>query len=167
MNYFQMNYGVDIQKRICLPYQFLDSSLKDHIINHIQDSLGDECSKEYGYILSIKDDFKIIDHEISRLRNDLIFLVSFKADTLKPESGDEVEGDVCMIFSDGIFVNIQDKLKILVPSSNLVDYEYNHDNDTFEKKGGKNIKVGDIITVVVQASMYNKNKISCFASLKE
>ena len=72
-----------------------------------------------------------------------------------------------MIFSDGIFVNIQDKLKILVPSSNLVDYEYNHDNDTFEKKGGKNIKVGDIITVVVQASMYNKNKISCFASLKE
>ena len=128
-----MNYGVSIQKRISLPYKFLNSSLKEHIFNYIQNSIGDECSKEYGYIIDIKKDFEIIDHEISRLKNELIFLLAFKADTLKPESGDEIDGQVCMIFSDGIFVNIKDKLKILVPSSNLTDYKYNHNENVFEK----------------------------------
>ena len=161
-----MNFGITIQKRICLPYKFLDSSLKDHICNHIKESLGEECSKDHGYILDIQDDIEIVDHEISRLKNDLIFTVSFKADTLKPQPGDEVTGEVCMIFSDGIFVNIKDKLKILVPSTNLMEYEYNHDENLFSAEG-KKIVVGDVVNLVVQASMYNKNKISCFASLKE
>ena len=162
-----MNSSVTINKRICLPYKFLDSSLKEHIFEHVKESLHDECSKEYGYILDIKKGIEIIDHEISRLRNDLIFTVSFKANTLNPRTGDEVEGDVCMIFSDGVFVNIKDKLKILVPCSNLLEYTYNHDENSFIRKDGKKIMMGDIIKLVVQASMYNENKISCFASLKE
>ena len=31
-----MNHNVVITKRICLPYKFLDSNIKEHIINYIK-----------------------------------------------------------------------------------------------------------------------------------
>ena len=77
------------------------------------------CTKK---IIKIND---IISHEISRANTDNIFNVDFDVEILKPEKGLEVEGVVCMVYKDGIFINILDKQKMLIPKSNLQKYKFN------------------------------------------
>lgn len=161
-----MYNNVIIKKRICLPYKFLDSNIKEHIVDHIKNNLEGDCSKEYGYIFKINNDLEILNHEISRISSDLLFTVSFTADTINPKNNDEIEGEVCMIFSDGIFVNVKDRLKILIPVNNIPKYKYNEIDNTFECDN-KIIKVGQKIDVIINATLFNKKKISCFGSLKE
>ena len=164
-----MHSNISIKKRICLPYKYLNSDLKGHILKYIKNNLQGDCTKEYGYITDIKcneNELEIIDHEISRISSDLLFTVSFKADTINPQKGDEVTGNVCMIYEDGIFVNVQDRLKILVPSSNLLEYEYDEDKNCFKNETSE-INIGNEVKVLIEASMFNKRKINCFGSLKE
>ena len=161
--------NVKIVKRICLPYEFLDTNIKTHIVDYIKNNLQGDCTKDYGYITKINcenEELEIIDHEISRISSDLLFTVSFHAETINPKKGDIIKGEVCMIFSDGIFVNVEDRLKILIPITNLQDYSYEEEENIFSKKD-YTVKVGDIVEVIIQASMFNKKKINCFGLLKE
>jgi DNA-directed RNA polymerase subunit E'/Rpb7 len=156
---------ITIQKRICLPSKYLDQNLMDHLLSKITELTYGNCTKEYGYILKIIKINDIISHEISRANTDNIFNVDFDVEILKPEKGLEVEGVVCMVYKDGIFINILDKQKMLIPKSNLQKYEFNDDLKIYEDEDGKTIKINDTVKAVISAVSYSNQKYSCFGTI--
>jgi DNA-directed RNA polymerase subunit E'/Rpb7 len=95
-----------------------------------------------------------------------IFIVVFDAEILKPEVGKIFEGVVCMIFGSGIFINIYNKLKVLIPLSSIPEYEYNSSSNQFEKKT-KIIKQNDTVKVKISGTKYSKQSYSCFGTIEE
>lgn len=156
---------VTIEKRICLPSKHLDQNFMDHLLSKITELTYGNCTKEYGYIIEIIKINKIISHEISRANADNIFNVSFDVKILKPEKDLEIEGTVCMIYKDGIFINILDKQKMLIPKSNLTEYTFDSELKMYEHKNGETIKMNDDIKAVITAVSYSNQKYSCFGSI--
>jgi DNA-directed RNA polymerase subunit E'/Rpb7 len=130
----------------------------DHLLTKIIEETFGECSKEHGHILSVKRIMEILNNE------DTIFSVRFEADTLKPEAGAKFTGVVCMVYKDGIFVNVAEKQKMLIPAITLKGYTFDDVTGTYVK-GKTKIKEGDEIQVVVTAVKYNKQSFSCVGSL--
>ena len=140
-----------IERRIYLEPMYLQKV--------IQTTCG-ECTQEYGYIISIKRIVKILNNE------DTIFTVLFEADTLKPDVDSKLSGIICMVYKDGIFVNVADKQKILIPSSTLSNWKYDEVQSTYSKKHST-IKVGSNISVIVTASKFNKKGFICVGSIQD
>lgn len=147
-----------IQRRIYLDPKYLDQNIMNHIMNKIIEETSNECTKENGHILSVTRIVEILSNE------DTIFTVSFEAETLKPTEGSRFTGVVCMIYKDGIFVNIANKQKMLIPAITLKGYTF---NDTSKEYFNNNliIKEGDEIQVIITAVRYNKQNFSCVGSL--
>ena len=157
---------IQLERRICIEHQFLDSNIKAHLLEKIKKTVLNECTKDYGYILDVKRIIKINDNYISNANCDIIFSVLFEVENLKPENGKKFQGEVCMIFGGGIFINIKNKQKVLIPITNLKDYTYNQSEKTF-KKGSKVIKENDVLELIITGTKYSKQKFSCFGNLVE
>lgn len=151
---------------------YLNKNLKLEILNKLKSSIDCDCTEEYGYILRIvekKDINKtinVIDNYISNVNAENIFIVEYEAEVLKPEIDKTFNDKICMIFNGGIFVNVNNKFKILIPISYLKDYEYDNTNKIF-KKDKKTYKEGDSIDVMITGLKYSKKKFSCFGKIIE
>ena len=99
---------VTLERKICIDSEYLNNSIKINILKKIKDITNDECSKDIGYFLNIIKLNKIKDNYISP-NCENVFIVEFQAEILKPDIGKTFKGEVCMIFSGGIFINIQNK----------------------------------------------------------
>jgi len=160
-----MSKIVTIEKKVCIDSEFLSKDIKTYIFNKLKEITATECSKEYGYFLNIVKLINIKDNYISSNCQN-IFIVIFDAEILKPEVGKIFEGVVCMIFGSGIFINIYNKLKVLIPLSSITEYEYNSVKNHFEKKT-KIIKQNDIVKVKISGTKYSKQSYSCFGTIEE
>lgn len=147
-----------MDRRIYLEPKYLDQNIMDHLLAKITEETFGECSKEFGHIISVKRIVEILNNE------DTIFTVRFEAETLKPEAGAKFNGVVCMVYKDGIFVNISKKQKMLIPSITLKGYTFDDVLGAYVK-GNTKIKEGDEIQVIVTASKYNKHSFSCVGTL--
>jgi len=87
--------------------------------------------------------------------------VLFKAITIKPEIGKELDCIVTMVFPQGIFAQYMD-IQIVIPVSELTDFAY--DNQTFSKSD-KVIRIGDKVRISISNTRYAKHKFSCIGSL--
>jgi DNA-directed RNA polymerase subunit E'/Rpb7 len=157
-----------IEKRICLESRFLDSNYEQHILNKANQDTKNECSQKYGFIIRIVKIDKILDHEINRVNADNVFTVKFEAETLKPEPGKIFRGSVCMIYKDGIFINVFNKQKILIPTCVLTDnYSFNEEKNLYVGNEDHDdiIKEGTILNVKITASQYNNLNFSCFGTI--
>ena len=154
-----------IQKKVYLKYEYLDKNYKNNILTNLIEITKNLCNKEHGYILKINKIIKIKENNITS-NGELEFLLDFEADTLYPEKDKIFEGNVCMIFSAGIFVNIKDIFKILIPLNELKNYVYDNTENKFVKDN-KIIKVGDIIKVIIIDTKYSKKSFSCFGKIKD
>ena len=152
-----------IERRICLEPEKFDKNLKEHILNKIKENSVNECNKEYGYILNVNKLVEIKDNNISS-NCEHVFTVEIEIENLKPEIGKNFVGIVCMIFTGGIFINIKNKLKVLIPVSNINKYKYNQEKNCFENSE-KNIKQGDELEVVITGLKYSKKNFSCFGNM--
>jgi len=155
-----------LERRICIEHQYLDSDIKIHLFAKIKEIMKNECTKDYGYILEVKRILKIEDNYISSANCGNVFTVLFEVENLKPEDGKQFKGKVCMIFGTGIFINIQNKQKVLIPITNLKDYIFNQTEKTF-KKGSTVIEEGNILNVYITGTRYSNKKFSCFGKLVE
>ena len=153
-----------LERRICIDHKFLDSNIHSYLFEKIKEITLNECSKENGYILSVIKIIKIKDNYISNANCDNIFTVLFEVENLKPENGKQFEGEVCMIFGGGIFINVRKKQKILIPISNLKNYVFTQSLKQF-KNDKTIIKEGDILNVEVIGTKYTKQSFSCFGKL--
>jgi DNA-directed RNA polymerase subunit E'/Rpb7 len=149
-----------IERRIYLEPAYLDENIMDHLFNKIVQTTCGECTQEYGYITGVKNIVKILNNE------DTIFTVLFDAHTLKPELGSKLSGNICMVYKDGIFINVADRQKILIPASTLSDWKYDEVQSTYSKKQNT-IKVGSNVNITVTASKFNKKGFICVGSLQE
>lgn len=160
-----MTETITLQRKLTLDSEFLNKDIKKNILDKLKISTNNECSQDYGYFLNIVKLKSIVDNFISP-NCENVFVVEFEVETLKPEVGKKFEGEVCMIFSSGIFLNIQNKLKVLIPTTTLKNYSFNQIENCFiHKKTKKKIKVEDKLTVIISGAKYSKKAFSCFGNL--
>jgi len=152
-----------IEKKVCLKPEFLSKDYKKYLFNEIQNTFKNECTKEIGYILDIIKIKSIKDNYISN-NCEIVLLVEVLVKVLKPEINKIFQDKVCMIFSGGIFLDIKEKFKVLIPQNSLLDYTFNSKTKSFVKDDIQ-ISEGDIIKVEITGFKYNKNNFSCFGEL--
>ena len=153
-----------IERRICISHENLTYDIMDDILDKIKDITKNECSKDHGYILNVIKIVRIKDNYISNANCDTVFIVEFEAETLKPENGKVFSGEVCMIFAGGIFLNIKNKQKILIPTASLSNYTFDPVSKSFKSKQ-KIIKEKMILDVMISGTKYSKQSFSCFGTL--
>jgi len=152
-----------LKKKVCLKPEFLSKDYKKYLFNEIQNTFKNECTKEIGYILDIIKIKSIKDNYISN-NCEIVLLVEVLVKVLKPEINKIFQDKVCMIFSGGIFLDIKEKFKVLIPQNSLSDYTFNSKTKSFVKDDIQ-ISEGDIIKVKITGFKYNKNNFSCFGEL--
>jgi len=150
--------SIVIEKRMYLDPKFLDQDIETHIFNELSKIIVNECSEEYGYILSVQNIISYYNLE------DTIFIVKFNAAVLKPEAGKILSGKVCMIIKDGILIDINNRQKLLIPSSNLEFFELNLIENAYVY-GDVKIKVGDEVKSEVIFTKYVDQKFCCYGKL--
>jgi DNA-directed RNA polymerase subunit E'/Rpb7 len=159
---------VTLERKICMDSEYLDKNIINNIFKKIKDITNNECSKDTGYFLEIIKINKIKDNYISP-NCENVFIVEFEAEILKPDIGKNFKGEVCMIFSGGVFLNIKNKLKVLIPTISLNEYDFNQTENIYvnKKDNKKKINVKDELTVSITGSKYSKKNFSCFGNLIE
>jgi len=111
------------QKKICVNPEFLTNDFNKYLLNVTKEEVEKEsCKKELGYILNFKKLKNIKDNYISSVNTDIVFIVECEIEVLRPEINDIFSGNVCMIYSLGLFLNIKDIMKVLIPVKTLVNY---------------------------------------------
>jgi DNA-directed RNA polymerase subunit E'/Rpb7 len=152
-----------IEKKVCLKPEFLSKDYKKYLLDEIKKTFKNECSKEIGYILDIVKIKSIKDNYISS-NCEIVLIVEVLVKVLKPEINKIFQDKVCMIFSGGIFLDIKEKFKVLIPQNSLLDYTFDSKTKSFVKDDIQ-ISEGDIIKVKITGFKYNKNNFSCFGEL--
>lgn len=155
-------------RNICLPPCSLGGNISEKLLNKaIKDYIG-HCTKDLGYILSIDSIEEITDNCVTSANSDAVFTVKFKATVLKPEKQKIFTAKVCMVNADGLFVDVYNTMKVLVPRAFLKDFTFEKSKTDFHyKKGKQSISVGSIIQVKITNLQYSGNKFSCFGDIVE
>ena len=147
-----------IQRRVCIEPRFLDRNIMDHLLHKVSEDVKNECTREHGYILKVLRVTRIISSEGT------VFILEIEAETFRPTGGKRTQGEICMVYKDGIFINILGKQKMLIPTSTLPEHTFLEDQRVFVI-GDLRIGVGDTIDVIVTAAKYANGNFSCFGSL--
>ena len=152
---------VVIKKSIPVECVALGPNLDKYIEEKLTEQVG-KCSQEYGYILSVGK-FKIVDTEISRATTETIMVVTFEAETAKPEVGKTLTAVVSMcVAGHGIYAYNNGKIKVLIPERSLKTFKfvsgaYVSENTTY--------KTGDEIVITITAIKYDKNNFQCIGHI--
>lgn len=153
-----------IEKKIFLEPEYLNKEYKINLLNKLRIVTKNECSQTHGFIINVNKIIKIVDKDISTTNSCPIFTVIFEANVIHPQKDKIYEGSVCMISSLGIFININDVFKALIPISELSEYTFDSSENSF-KKDKKKIKVGDMLKFCIKDLKYSNKKFSCFGKL--
>ena len=141
-----------ISRQISIKPIDLDENIKNTIIEKLKDNIEkDDCSYENGYILSINKILSYTSNYISNATNMVVFTVVFNANTLNPKIGSIYEGKVVSIHNSGFFVEIKNKIKVLIVIVN--------NTESIPKKD-------DIVKIEITDIRYQNKKISCIGKLK-
>jgi DNA-directed RNA polymerase subunit E'/Rpb7 len=173
-----------ITRRVCVEASSLTSDIRKYIFDKLEKETKNECTVENGYFIRIKKIVDIKDSYISNANSDIIFSIDFEAETIKPEVGSVFEGVVWKIFEKGLFVIVEDRLRILVALPALEKEGYKLENNARGFGGGgggvadvpfylrraaaaptAEIRVGSKLSVIIRGVKFNKG-FTCYADLK-
>lgn len=155
---------VIMERKICVEPSHLDDKIFDHLLEKIRNDILGHCDQEHGYVTKVYNKIKIINNTISTFGPSVFFQVKFEAEVFKPKIGLEYKGKVCMIFQAGIFVEVFDKMKVLIPVDQMNGYKFDKGNSSF-KKGGKTVCQNDIVKIKINLIKYEKQNFSCIGNL--
>ena len=155
-----------IKRQLSLkPEELTAGAIKNNILNKLENIIkNSECSYDNGYILEIT---RIIDYNnnyISNATNMIVFTVIFEAITLNPKIGSILSGKVISVHTSGIFVEIKEKIKVLVAESSMEGMTYDANTLTYKSKIGC-IKKNDTVNIKITDIRYQNKKISCIGTL--
>ena len=155
-----------ITQNVSIEAMYLDSNIKNHILNKLKKNMEGKCTFEYGYIITVNKIIRIGDNTIGSANSLVIFNIVYEADVLKPETGHVLSGKVCMVFQHGIFVNVYEKMKVLVPATSMINYKYQQDQNNFTWLE-QSIENGVEVTIDIVMTKYEKKQFSCIGKLHE
>jgi DNA-directed RNA polymerase subunit E'/Rpb7 len=152
-----------IDQRVSIEFKYLDSNINCHILNKLKKNMTGACSLKNGYIIEVTKIVKLGDNQIGCANSLVIFNVRYEAEILKPEKDDIFSGKVCMIFQDGIFVDVKGKMKVLIPIS-MISYVYNKQENIFESPDHTIIQ-GMEVNIKIIMTKYEKKQFHCIGKL--
>lgn len=154
-----------IERKVCVEPEFLYYDLNAKLLEKVKKVFENECTQENGYILKINKISRIKDNYISNVNSSIVFIIDIDVDNLKPEIDAVYTDKVSMIFSGGLFINIKNKIKLLIPISSLKNYKFEQSTKTFVKDDKSVIKENDEIQIKITGIKYSKKNFNCFGEL--
>jgi DNA-directed RNA polymerase subunit E'/Rpb7 len=152
---------INIEQQVYLEPKYLNLNLDTHILEKLQTCIIGTCDYENGYILGVNKILKIGDNKLSQTSS-CIFTVSYLATVLKPEIGRQFIGKVCMVFNDGLFIEVYNKMKVLVPYTTFDTFTFEHDKF---KKDNLTIGEGSEVNIEITMIKYEKKNFNCIGKL--
>lgn len=153
-----------IEKNIYIHSKYFGKNIRENIAEEVKRKFSNYCDKDHGYIIHIHDKITIIGNIVAPSGMGAFFNVIFYADTLKPSIGAKYRGRVCMLFPNGIFVDVKEKLKVLLPVEKMGEYKYK-DNDNIFKKGKNKIEIDSEVELEITSIKYEKQNFQCIGKL--
>ena len=155
-----------LRQRLVIDNCFLGRNLQSSIFKRLKEVAENECSKEYGYIIKVNRLIKIIDNYISNVNSELIFIVEFEAETIKPEINSVYEDEIFLVLRGGIFFDVNNKFKVLIPPNSLSNYIFNSDTKTYVSHDGNfKLSKGTRCKIKITGIRYMNKKFDCFGEL--
>lgn len=155
---------VNIVQKVSIEPKFLDSNIAYHLLQKIKRNMEGKCTLDYGYIITVNKIVELGKNMIAPANSLVVYDVKYEAETIKPEKGMELNGEICMVFPNGVFVDVLNKLNVLIPVSSLDGYTFF--NDSFvSDKDEDNIKVGSNVNIRITMVKYEKKSFSSIGEL--
>lgn len=158
---------VKIRKSICLPPQYYNENIYEHLYSFLLAKYLNQCDEENGVFLDILD-IRILGNKIGNNCSYTEFFVEMDTKIAKPIKDVPFDLLAESIQESGIYGVVEKKLKIGVSQRymNGWKYEKNDGKECF-KKGDKTIHVGDTIKVKIVLARFSTDKFSCICQLCE
>jgi DNA-directed RNA polymerase subunit E'/Rpb7 len=156
-----------LNQRLVINNNCLDNYLNKHILARLHEVSENDCTKEHGYVLRVNKLLRFLDNYISNVNSELIFIVEYDADTIKPQINDIYTDEVFLVLRNGIFFNIKNKFKVLIPPDALGDYVFDSDNKVYTHKddASKVLTKGSMCQIQITGVRYMNRKFDCFGKL--
>ena len=153
-----------IFQKVLLPYNLINENTVDNLINKIYETNFQKCSYQHGYIKKVVKVLKVGENVIDPVSSCVVFEVLFEAETIKPEKNSVFTGKVYKIFSEGIFVDIDNLFKVNIPSDQMKNFVF--DSDVYTNKSVK-ISVNTEVQVKILMTKYEKKGFKCIGQLEK
>lgn len=147
---------VQITETILLHPKYLTTNFQQSILQILNDTKVNTCTKKYGYIDSIESVSPVStsDTIVSLVNSWILVNVTYEAKTTKPEVGQRLIGKVIQVYEQGVFVQVG-IIRILVIGGR-------YENKTCFV-GDKSYKIGDDLEFEIIQIEFKDNKFSCVA----
>jgi DNA-directed RNA polymerase subunit E'/Rpb7 len=156
---------INITEKIEIEPKYLNANIKQHILSKLKKNKIGKCTKQNGYVLSIESIEKYKDNIIPIATPNILFDVTYQAKVLKPEINDKFDAEVLLIYPQGIYLQKEKVLDILIPSSSIKNFKYDSISGNFKNNEGQLISQEDYISVIITAVHYEEKKYRCIAKL--
>jgi len=150
---------IKIDTKIYVEPKLFNSKIRQHISDKLKEKTFHTCIHNIGYVIDV--------NKINTIKNihSNIFVVNSDLIVFKPEKDTEYNTIIRMIFKEGLFVEINDIQKVLIPTSSIKDrYEYK-DNVFICKETNNVITIGMELKVRLTAIKYYNNKFNCIGQI--
>jgi DNA-directed RNA polymerase subunit E'/Rpb7 len=101
--------------------------------------------------------------------SNIAFDIKFEASCLNPKPDKVLTGKVCMVFPDGVFIDVMKKMQILIPKQFIEGFTFNKKTNSYVKDDNDQITIseGKQLRVSITASQYSNQKFSVFGKIVE
>ena len=155
----------EITQKVSIHSKYLDSNISHHLLKKIKENMEGKCYLDYGYIIKVKDIIEIGSNMIAPATLMAVYTVKYEADVIKPIKGLILSGEICMMFKQGIFVNILDKMKVLIPENNIEGYKFDDDIFVSEDKDKDDLVINTKVEIEITMVKYEKKSFSCIGKI--
>lgn len=155
----------EITQRVSIDSKYLDSNISYHLLKKIKENMEGKCYLDYGYIIKVNDIINIGSNIISPATLLAVYNVTYEADVIKPVKGLVLSGEICMLFQQGIFVNILEKMKVLIPENNIEGYNFVDGIFVSEDKDKDDLLLNTKVKIEITMVKYEKKYFSCIGKI--
>lgn len=148
---------VTVRRRVPLGSEHLHCGFKTALIEKIRKLSKGECTAAHGYIMEVLELKDVHSSSIADGTLENIFVVTYTANSIKPAEGMVVQGVVSDLDSEDLFVQVEDRFKVMVSGDRLEDAGYTFDNDTYTR-GNEVIAIGSLLEVRITEAGYSSRK---------
>lgn len=155
----------EITQTVSIDSKYLDSNISHHLLKKIKETMEGKCYLDYGYIIKVNNIIDIGSNIISPATLLAVYNVTYQADVIKPIKGLVLLGEICMIFQQGIFVNILDKMKVLIPDNNIEGYNFVEGDFICDDKNEPDLTLNTQVKIEITMVKYEKKYFSCIGKI--